>query len=162
MNPLIHVNIKHDLKKLHWQIYGVATPTNNDFTLWLVKGYIAHEKGHEINWAKATTLTTRKKAWRRNVGKNKNGIMELLDLNATKTSTRFDIKPTLEMKSGSFLKEWGLCPYDILQSKIKRVTNFHVLLWELEKHAYTRISDVVVENKKLEEKLIGFKFTMED
>jgi hypothetical protein len=65
------------------------------------------------------------------------------------------------MKSGSFLKEWGLCPYDILPSKIKRVANFHVLLCELEKCAYVRIRDAKAKNKKLEEKLIGFRFTME-
>jgi hypothetical protein len=33
INPFIHANTKHELKKLHWQIYGVAMPTNNDFTL---------------------------------------------------------------------------------------------------------------------------------
>jgi hypothetical protein len=89
----------------------------------LVKGYIAHEKGHEINWAKATTSIARKKARRRNVGRLKNGSMELSDLNATKAFAQFDIKPTLKMKSGSFLKEWGLCPYVILPSKIKRIVD---------------------------------------
>jgi hypothetical protein len=96
------------------------------------------------------------------VGRIKNGNMELLDLSAAKAATRFDIKPTLEMKSGSFFKEWGLCPYDILPSEIKRVANFHVLLCELEKHAYARIGDAEVKNKKLEENLIRFRFTMED
>jgi hypothetical protein len=57
---------------------------NEDFTFWLVKIYIAHEKGHEINWAKVVASTTREKVWRRNVGKIKNGRMELLDLNAIK------------------------------------------------------------------------------
>jgi hypothetical protein len=40
-NPFIHADTKHELKKLHWQIYGVAMPTNNNFILWLIKGYIA-------------------------------------------------------------------------------------------------------------------------
>ncbi len=84
------------------------------------------------------------------------------NLSATVASTQFDIKPTLGMKSGSFLKERGLCPYDILPSKIKRVVNFHVLLWELEKCACARIGDAKAEKKKLEEILIGFRFTMED
>ncbi len=52
----------HDLKKLHYQIYGITMPTNNDFALWLVKGYIAHEKGHEINWVKVAPLIAIKKA----------------------------------------------------------------------------------------------------
>jgi hypothetical protein len=96
------------------------------------------------------------------VGKIKNESMELSDLSAIKASTQFDIKPTLEMKSGSFLKEWGLRSYDILPSKIKRATSFHALSCKLEKCAYARIGDVEAEKKKLEEKLIEFMFTMED
>ncbi len=96
------------------------------------------------------------------MGKIESESMELSDLNATEAFSRFEIKPTLEMKSGSFLKEWGLCPYDILPSKIKRVENFHVLLCELERCACARIGDEEAEKKKLEEKLIGFRFTMED
>jgi hypothetical protein len=53
----------------------------------LVKGDIAHEKGHEINWAKATTLIATEKVQRRNVVRIKSGSMELLDLSAAKTST---------------------------------------------------------------------------
>jgi hypothetical protein len=55
-NSLFHPETKQDLKRFHWQIYGVPTPTNNDFMLWLMKGYIAQNKGHEVNWAKTTTL----------------------------------------------------------------------------------------------------------
>ncbi len=111
---------------------------------------------------KSCSIDNLKKAKKRNVGRIKNGSMELLDLSVAKVSTQFDIKPTLETKSGSFFKEWGPCPYDILLLEIKRVVDFHVLLCELEKHAYARIGDAEVKNKKLEGKLIGFRFTMED
>jgi hypothetical protein len=57
-NSLLHPKIKQDLKRFHWHIYGVPTPTNNDFMIWLVKGYIAQEKGHEVSWAKTTTSTS--------------------------------------------------------------------------------------------------------
>jgi hypothetical protein len=53
---------------------------NNDFMLWLVKGYIVEMKGHDVNSAKATTSTTKEKAQRFNVGRLKNESMELLDL----------------------------------------------------------------------------------
>jgi len=66
------------------------------------------------------------------------------------------------MKSGSFLKEWRLCPYDILPSEIKRVADFHVLLCELDKCACAKINDAKTKNKKLEETLIGFRFAMEN
>jgi hypothetical protein len=61
-NPLIHPDTKQILKKFHWQIHVVATPMNNDFMLWLVKGYIVEVKGHDVNWAKATTSMTKEKA----------------------------------------------------------------------------------------------------
>jgi hypothetical protein len=96
------------------------------------------------------------------VGKIKNESMELSDLSAIEASTQFDIKPTLEMKSGSFLKEWGLCSYDFLPSKIKRATSFHALSCKLKKCVYARIGDAHAKKKKLEEKLIEIMFTMED
>jgi len=80
-NPLLHLETKQDLKRLHWRIYNVPTLTNNDFMLWLVKGYITQEKGHKVNWAKTTTSTS-KKAQRRKVGRLKNGSLELSNLSA--------------------------------------------------------------------------------
>jgi hypothetical protein len=56
-NSLLHLETKQDLKRFHWQIYGVPILTNNDFMLWLVKRYIAQEKGLKVNWAKVTTFT---------------------------------------------------------------------------------------------------------
>jgi hypothetical protein len=37
-NPFIHANIKCELTKLHWQIYGSTTPTNNDFHVMVGEG----------------------------------------------------------------------------------------------------------------------------
>ncbi len=65
MNPLFHVETKLNLKRLHWQIYGVHTLNNNDFMLWLMKGYITQEKGYEINWVKTIALTTKEKVQRK-------------------------------------------------------------------------------------------------
>lgn len=39
----------------------VMALTNNKFYLWFVKGYIAHEKGIKINWAKITTSIIKEK-----------------------------------------------------------------------------------------------------
>ncbi len=35
--------------------------TINDFTRWIIKGFIAQEKGYELNWSITITWTTRKK-----------------------------------------------------------------------------------------------------
>ncbi len=50
---------------------------NDDFMLWLMKGYITQEKGYEINWAKVIALTTKKKC-----SEERNGSLEVLDLSA--------------------------------------------------------------------------------
>jgi hypothetical protein len=42
-------------------LVGLCTPhvTNNEFNVWFVKTNIAQKKGVNVNWVKATTLTTR-------------------------------------------------------------------------------------------------------
>jgi hypothetical protein len=35
--------------KLPWKIYGSTIITNNEFMMWLVKGYTAKLKGHPVN-----------------------------------------------------------------------------------------------------------------
>jgi len=41
--------------------------TNNEFYLWLIKGYIAQEKGIELNWVKVATSTAREKFKRKEI-----------------------------------------------------------------------------------------------
>ncbi len=52
--------------------------------------------------------------------------------------------------------------FSIVPLEIKKVADLHDLLCDLEKLVDGRISDVEVKKKKLEEKLIGLKFNMED
>jgi hypothetical protein len=54
INFYLHTDTKKALVKFHWQIYGLAIITNNEFMMWLVKGYITKLKGHPLNWAIAT------------------------------------------------------------------------------------------------------------
>jgi hypothetical protein len=42
-------NTKLELLCLYSQCYGHNNVTNNEFYLWLIKGYIAQEKGIEVN-----------------------------------------------------------------------------------------------------------------
>jgi len=64
-----------------------TTPPNNDLMLWLVRGYITQEKGVKINWAKVVVSTTREKARRRNVGRLKNGNIDLSNLSGGEATT---------------------------------------------------------------------------
>jgi hypothetical protein len=42
-------------------MFGTPHVTNNEFNVWFVRGYIVHEKGENINWARAVASTTRGK-----------------------------------------------------------------------------------------------------
>lgn len=72
----------------------------------------------------------------------------------------FDIKPTLHIKGN--LKQHGICPYDFFPLNMKKVVNLQAFLCDLEKWASARLSEVENEKKRLEKKLIGFKFSMHD
>jgi hypothetical protein len=57
--------------------------------VWFVRGYIAQEKGKNINWARAVALITRKKARREKVHILKSGgSMELLKFNGAEEVLR--------------------------------------------------------------------------
>jgi len=80
-NPYLHTNTKKTIVKLHWQIYGSVVITNNEFMMRLVKGYIKELKGHLMNWAIATTSTTKGRAYRQEVKALKNRSIDIFDFN---------------------------------------------------------------------------------
>ncbi len=43
--------------------------TNNELIMWFVKGYVAQEKGIDINWAKVITFTAKEKLRREEIVK---------------------------------------------------------------------------------------------
>ncbi len=64
------------LVKFHWQIYGLAVITNNEFMMWLVKGYITELKGHFVNWALIVPSTIKEKARKQEVKGLKSGSID--------------------------------------------------------------------------------------
>ncbi len=71
----------------------------------LVKGYIAQEKGVKINCKKAMTFITREMARRKDVGRLKNGNIDLSYVNGGKAITQLDNEPTPRLENnGSYLK----------------------------------------------------------
>jgi len=81
INLYLHVDTKKALIKLHWQMYGSTAITNNEFMMWLVKGYITELKGHLENWAIAIASTTREKARRQEVKGLKSRSIDIFDFN---------------------------------------------------------------------------------
>jgi hypothetical protein len=54
-NLALEITMKLELLHLYAQCYGHNNVTNNELFMWFVKGYIAQDKGIDINWAKVTT-----------------------------------------------------------------------------------------------------------
>jgi hypothetical protein len=48
-NNKLHLEMKKKLINLYIKIYGTPHVTNNEFMSWVMKGYIARVKGHNIN-----------------------------------------------------------------------------------------------------------------
>ncbi len=66
---------------------------------------MAQEKGVKTNCEKAMTFITRKKVRRKDVGRLKNGSIDLSYVNGGKAITQLDNKPTPKVKdNGSYLK----------------------------------------------------------
>jgi len=61
-NNFSNPNARRDLLELYSKIYGSNSSTNNKFSSWLVKGYIANIKKKKVNWALTTSTTTLEKA----------------------------------------------------------------------------------------------------
>ncbi len=76
INLYLHINTKRMLVKFHWQIYGLAVITNNEFMMWLVKGYITELKGHFVNWALIVPSTIKEKARKQEVKGLKSGSID--------------------------------------------------------------------------------------
>jgi len=48
-NLNFHPEMRKDLLKLYWKVYGTNQVTNNEFMIWFVKGYITQKKGEKVN-----------------------------------------------------------------------------------------------------------------
>ncbi len=50
--------------RLCWQIYGTFVLTNNDFASLVVRGFIAQEKGVNVNWATIVVWIEKEEAYK--------------------------------------------------------------------------------------------------
>ncbi len=52
---------RKQLENLYLDIHGISHITNNEFYLWLVKGWIDESKGHPMNWVEVVATTVQEK-----------------------------------------------------------------------------------------------------
>jgi hypothetical protein len=60
-NPFLLLVANKEIKTLYWKINGFAHIINNELMLWFIKGWIAKQKGHLVNWAIVVATTTKEK-----------------------------------------------------------------------------------------------------
>ncbi|CAK9228375.1 unnamed protein product [Sphagnum troendelagicum] len=95
-------------------MYGSTAITNNEFMMWLVKGYITELKGHLENWAIAIASTTREKAHRQEVKGLKSRSIDIFDFNYGELVGRVE---------GD-----GVCVTHTMKKKVK-LNNKFISLW---------------------------------
>jgi hypothetical protein len=61
-NTKLHPDTRRELITLYGKIYGTEDVTNNEFMLWVVKGFILECKDEDVDWATAAASTAREKA----------------------------------------------------------------------------------------------------
>lgn len=61
-NTKLHPETRRELIALYSKIYGTEDVTNNEFMMWVVRGFILECKGDAVDWATAAASTAREKA----------------------------------------------------------------------------------------------------
>ncbi len=116
INIRLHVDTKKDLLHLCSHIYDMSSVTNNELTLWAMKGCITQMKGCDVNWAKAITLNAKEKACSLVVEKLRSGrFLDVSRLSLKEVS--YKIQPSdVVCKNFGFPKGTrgkGTCPYGV-------------------------------------------------
>ncbi len=136
INPYLHIDTKRMLVKFHWQIYGLAVITNNEFMMWLVKGYITKLKGHFVNWALVVASTPREKAHRQEVKGLKSGSIDIFHFSDEELVGRVEgdgvcVIRTMKVKKQAMVGNNAKCPFGALIPDILLIDDVHLCLHEL-------------------------------
>jgi hypothetical protein len=172
-NTTLKPETRSQLLELYSKIYGKLDVTNKEFMLWLVKGNIAEKMGFEVDWASAAASTAYVLACRLESDLLKR------DLTPEETETLARLAPTSSSKpSGSQFRYairsngireegeqkpvLGFGPPRILASEITNAEE--VLIVEAELVATMEKKERFLESsrKTIAEKIIGFKFGVDD
>jgi hypothetical protein len=168
---------RRDLLQLYSKIYGKIEVTNNKFMTWLVKGYIAEHMGYQIDWASVAASTSFVLASRLE------GELLRRDLSEEEASEFHHMLPRAVLKLlGSQSKSSGLviAPMDhpwhpskqkagagfcfppALSSEVASAEEVLKVEGELLLNTESKEWFLEASKKHISERIIGFKFGMED
>jgi hypothetical protein len=150
-NTTLKPETRSQLLELYSKIYDKVDVTNKEFMLWLVKGNIVEQMGFEVDWASAVASTTYILACRLE--------LDLLKRNLTpeEIGTLACLAPTSSSKPSR--------PSGLPRISPAEITNTEeVLIVEVELLATMENKEQFLESsrKTIAEKIIGFKFGVDD
>jgi hypothetical protein len=136
INLYLHINTKRMLVKFHWQIYGLAVITNNEFMMWLVKGYITKLKGHFVNWALIVPSTIKEKACKQEVKGLKSGSIDIFHFSYENLVGRVEgdgvcVIHTMKVEKQAIVGNNAKCPFGASIPDILLIDDVHLCLHEL-------------------------------
>jgi hypothetical protein len=162
-----------ELLDLYYKKYGKREVTNKEFMAWMVKGYIAEQMGHSVDWASAATATSNL------VASRLEGDLLKRDLSSHEAAELLRLAPTSVLKpSGSHsrfgVRSTSLFEQDKIQlthtSSLHRICHSEVakaedvLKVEIELLASTesKLSLLETSKKSIGDMIIAFKFGMDN
>jgi hypothetical protein len=160
-SPHLDSNSRRAMLRIYWQIFGSADVTNNEFRIWLVKGYITQEMGEVVDWAAAAAATAKELDMRMGSQKSSaidfkpgasefNGCCPSTNGGAGCSqfmSTKFGVVSTAHLHPAS-------------TTDLVLVKEHHDFLLELRKCTQKKIEGLGEERKGQNKKIIGLRFNM--
>jgi hypothetical protein len=185
-NTSLHPDTRRELISLYAKIYGTEDVTNNEFMLWVVKGFILECKGEMVDWATAAASTAKEKADRcqRELEKSSagnssgcnslggagvSGASQPIYLFAHKagkpSSKQVNGKKTSSSKSAIFsssIEREQYLPQPASQPDIAAVEDVLKLEIQLLETANSKVLFLVEARKKESDRIIGLRYNMDD
>lgn len=163
---------RRELLDLYSKIYGKREVTNKEFMAWMVKGHIAEQMGHPVDWASAAAATSSL------VASRLEGDLLKRDLSTHEAAELLRLAPTSASKPSAGHSRFGVRSTSLTeQEKMQYArTSTHrishsdvakaeeVLKAELSLLASTESKLTVLETSKrsISDMIIAFKFGMDD
>jgi hypothetical protein len=177
-NVMLHPATISAFLSLCWKIYGTTVLENNEFMAWIVKGFVAEQKGDiKINWAvaiasKAIEKKRRDAVERARVAGSTVNSLDLteclgsnLDLGARShgdVSSR-GVRHMSDLKPNHFgVSLVNQCPFKLAQAELQRVHTAADLSAEISRISNGRTSELEEEKKAIKLRLVGLRFNLED
>ncbi len=156
------------MEHLYWKIYGSGHITNNELYLWFVKGWIAKNEGHPVNWVEAAAIITQEKSQQMTSGSLSRGPSDKSNFNdgfkqpsCVGISFQFDY-PTILESNISALEGSIFTRKPPIMEHIKEAEKLFDFKHDLQKMLKANLKQLEEKRQKMQKRLVGLCYNMED